>query len=163
MACGACSACKSHSTEGHSDLIFVGGVNIKGVCLDEFSQDNACLRGRTCNNLGESGEEPCDKGSIATKWAVICFVAQRKNNVSSRQRNPASPRPQQRNSQRELLKSVLRLVAQYEDSQRESGTALRSWLGLASLERFRGGCCAHGSSSCCVVARMWIRGTGTLV
>jgi hypothetical protein len=56
-------------------------------------------------------------------------VAERKNNVSIRQRNPASPRPQQRNSLRELLKSVLRPVARYEDSQRESGIGRRSLAG----------------------------------
>jgi hypothetical protein len=72
------------------------------------------------------GEEPCDSCSFAVERGAICFVARRKDNVSSRQRNPASLRPQQRNSLRELLKSVLRPVARYEDSRRESRAARRS-------------------------------------
>ena len=52
---------------------------------------------------------------------------------------PPSLCPQQRDFLRKSLKSVLRPVARYEDSQRESRAARRSWLGLVSLECFRGG------------------------
>jgi hypothetical protein len=62
--------------------------------------------------------------------------------LSSRQRNTRSLRPQQRNSRRELIKSCLR--PPLNTVTLEGSLAMRAvlWLGLASLECFRGGCCA---------------------